>query len=439
MACGGIETADYTQDDLIEWTFPYVRTDTTVVYNKNRHDTKLRVFPKDVSGKIITLAMSSGEKDIVIMFDSIDRYDDIDSRIHFNIERDMVEVTSGRVQGVVLPKILAHRAVATDPKKLGMCRPLGVDTSFAFPCLRGSGLAALLNVHLAYLTHTGRLARMAKEHGITIGKDNTINAIPKMLPLRKDMVLQLKDITNKVMTIVTYPNFYPISFWDNKKHRFSGFDVDILTGFCAAVGLKPVFTKYTNYNQIHSMPGKWRERGDISCGGIGTLDKRISPTIEWSIPYARVERTVVYNLKDPIHHFPKDVHGKIVGTMGSVGEMNAIIRMENKRQLLEQRQDSTDEADINDLLSGKIQGLMRGSLVGQSIVKRYPKRLGMCKPWRYADMSSFPDGDEVFAFPCRRGSGLASLLNVYIMHLVHSGQIHRMAKRYGMEWDDPHI
>lgn len=61
--------------------------------------------------------------------------------------------------------------------------------------------------------------------------------------------------------------------------------------------------------------------------------------------------------------------------------MDAEARLQRvgKRMLL---QDSTDdEEDLQLLLSGEIQGLVRGSFVGKAIVERHPSELGMLDPW----------------------------------------------------------
>lgn len=177
----------------------------------------------------------------------------------------------------------------------------------------------------------------------------------------------------------------------------------------------------------------------MAIGGIGRERYRESPTVEWSLPYFEVRRTVVYNLKkDPILRFPDDVTGVVAGTMGSTGMNDAADRLRAKFgprgvwDHLQARWKSTDEKDVKDLLDGNIQGLMRGSFVGKAIVARFPKRLGMAEPWDASPESVHPYGREVFAFPCRRGSGLAGALNAFLVRAAQKGDLAALAAKHGM-------
>ncbi|PNH01274.1 hypothetical protein TSOC_012856 [Tetrabaena socialis] len=184
-------------------------------------------------------------------------------------------------------------------------------------------------------------------------------------------------------------------------------------------------------------PSKWGERVDLAIGGIGRAAHRTSSSIEWTLPYFTVRRTIVYNLKNPIRRFPEDVTGVVVGTMGSTGMNDAIERLRQKFgdaawDHLDARWKSPDAKDIRDLLDGKIQGLMRGSFVGRAIVTQHPKQLGMAEPWDAAPKSLGPYGNEVFAFPCRRGSGLAAQLNAYLLRASHNGDLARLVRKHNM-------
>jgi ABC-type amino acid transport substrate-binding protein len=245
--------------------------------------------------------------------------------------------------------------------------------------------------------------------------------------------LQLFAKGNVRLRVAVYANFYPVAYRHAATGRVSGFDVDIIEGFCKATGLTPVFVPVKNFFDVWESPGAWNDRFDAAIGGIGRTTYRVTHGVEWSVPYFRVLRTVVYNRAAPILRFPEDVTGKIVGTMGSTGMNDAALRMyrAGKGDLLEFR-DGSDAKDLRDLLAGKVQGVMRGSFVGRALVARHPRRLAMTEPW-HIDPSVVGSGGEVFAIPCRRGSGLAGMLSAYLMQLSANGGLARLVHKYKMD------
>jgi ABC-type amino acid transport substrate-binding protein len=152
----------------------------------------------------------------------------------------------------------------------------------------------------------------------------------------------------------------------------------------------------------------------------------------WTIPYFYVQRTLVYNKDDPIKRFPEDITRDFRGTFDSTGWMDAQSLVEKKAPAKKRflARGKTDEQDVNDLISGKIQGLMRGSFVGAAIIHRHPKQLAMVKPW---DMSpkllDVPHG-ECFAFPCHRDSNVVVLLSMLITEMWRDGDLDKLAKKY---------
>ncbi|PNH06371.1 hypothetical protein TSOC_007245 [Tetrabaena socialis] len=237
------------------------------------------------------------------------------------------------------------------------------------------------------------------------------------------------------LRIAVYAEFFPVAYRDNGAYK--GLDIDLIEGFCRSAGLKPQYVRVKDWFDAWEKPSKWGERVDLAIGGIGRAAHRTSSSIEWTLPYFTVRRTIVYNLKNPIRRFPEDVTGVVVGTMGSTGMNDAIERLRQKFgdaawDHLDARWKSPDAKDIRDLLDGKIQGLMRGSFVGRAIVTQHPKQLGMAEPWDAAPKSLGPYGNEVFAFPCRRGSGLAAQLNAYLLRASHNGDLARLVRKHNM-------
>lgn len=256
----------------------------------------------------------------------------------------------------------------------------------------------------------------------------------RALPLhRPDLQLFLKHR----LTVAIYADFYPVAYWNKETQTFEGLDVDILRSFSEAVGLKPPkFVRADDYWDLWEKPGQWEPKVDVSIGGIGRNDMRELSNIEWTLPYFRVQRTIVYHLDDPIRKFPEDVTGWIVGTPGSTGmadAMSALFRA-GKRHLVRRRSGSDDD-DVDDLLNKRIQGLMRGSFVGAALVRKYPNQLGMMPPWEAERDLGWGKAGEVFSFPCRRGSGLAALLNAHLLQLSGSGQLAALVEKHGMRDD----
>jgi ABC-type amino acid transport substrate-binding protein len=239
----------------------------------------------------------------------------------------------------------------------------------------------------------------------------------------------------KQLTVAIYAQFYPVAYKDDKG-EYQGLDVDLIRGFCDATGVRARFVVVRDFFDAWEAPGIRRMRVDIAIGGIGRDSWRETDNVEWSIPYFHVRRTVVYRKADPIRRFPEDVTGKIIGTMGSIGFNDAILRLERvgKGDLLDFSR-STDAHDLKLLMAGKVQGLMRGSFVGRALVAAHPKELGMCPPWDA--ISTRGRGGEVFAFPCRRGSGLAGQLNAYLIHASTTGQLAKLLRKHKMDASPP--
>jgi hypothetical protein len=121
------------------------------------------------------------------------------------------------------------------------------------------------------------------------------------------------------------------------------------------------------------------------------------------------------------------VDGIVVGTEGSTGWTDAKILLTsvNKQRFL--KKGKTDKEDLLDLLSGKILGLIRGDFVSQAIIRKNPK-LGMIQ-WE-ADKSILSSDGEVFAFPTKKGSGIAVLLSAFLTESIHNGYMLKLMKKY---------
>lgn len=203
-----------------------------------------------------------------------------------------------------------------------------------------------------------------------------------------------------------------------------GLDVDVMKEFCKLTGMKLKLVESPVFDGIWFDP--IYDKADVAIGGIGITQNRTAPGMSWSIPYFYVSRTLVYNKRlHPIRRVPEDITGPIRATEGSTGLYDAA-RWEQMMDVLEPGK--TDEEDIQDLLQGKVQGLMRGSFVGSALVRKY-KQLGMVKPWKI-DPSLVSSDGEVFAYPTRCASGVGQLLSVLITEEIFTGELQHLIKKY---------
>jgi hypothetical protein len=82
------------------------------------------------------------------------------------------------------------------------------------------------------------------------------------------------------------------------------------------------------------------------------------------------------------------------------------------------------------LLRGEVQGLVRGSFVGKSIVKKYPS-LGMVEAWNIEPDLIVKDG-EVFSYPCNVKSRIGVLLSVLITEDIMNSELKHLIKRHDL-------
>jgi len=257
-----------------------------------------------------------------------------------------------------------------------------------------------------------------KEQGATDENFNLLQTIAR----KRD----IKTLKKGTLTVSAYANFFPVCY--TEKGVIKGLDVEIMEEFSKFCNLKLVITPVDSFDGIWDHPAK--RISDTSIGGIGISKERTMKETIWTIPYFKVQRTIVYNKKNPIRKFPNDVSSTVRGTVGSTGYIDGLLRLKKagKGKLL--KPGKTDEQDIQDLKDGKVQGLMRGSFVGKALVKKY-KDFDMVKPWEI-DASLVSSDGEVFAYPCSRGSDLAIILSEFLTLMIYTGKVHVLLEKYDL-------
>jgi len=234
----------------------------------------------------------------------------------------------------------------------------------------------------------------------------------------------LNTIIPGTLTVSCYPNFFPVCYIEN--NQLEGLDIDIIKEFAKRCKLKIKFIIKPNFFDIWFDPV--RNISDVAVGGIGMSDKRSRADTEWTIPYFYVKRTLIYNKLDPIFNFPEDVTRIIRGTKGSNGWLDGKQKLGSKIKLL--KEGKSDKQDIRDLLDGKIQGVLRGSFVSHSILKKNPQ-LDMVTPWEMMPEIGMSK-NEVFAYPCNVRSRIGILLSVFITEEIMNSDLLHLVQKYDL-------
>lgn len=237
---------------------------------------------------------------------------------------------------------------------------------------------------------------------------------------------RLHTIEPGTLTVSAYANFYPVCYHNNQG-AIVGLDVDIVKYFCKMTGLTLKLVEKKNFQDIWLDP--IRGKSDVAIGGIGITKARTRKDTLWSIPYFYVYRTLIFNKKYPIRNI-SSVPGKSVvrGTPGSTGYIDGKARLPKNVHL---EAGKTDAQDIQDLRSGKIQGLLRGSFVGKAIIQKHHD-LDMLKPWQMESTMVAEDG-EVFAYPTLCKSGVGQLLSVFLTEEIFTGELQHLVKKYKLD------
>lgn len=254
------------------------------------------------------------------------------------------------------------------------------------------------------------------------------NIAPEILLKQIGQNRKIKTIKKGVLTVSAYANFYPVCYIDNN-NVLSGLDVDIMIEFGKLLDLNVNFIVKEQFDGIWFDP--IHKISDVAIGGIGITTARTTLETEWTIPYFYVKRTLVYNKNNPVKSFPQNVTGIIRGTKGSTGYLDGKYRLKLAKKLKFLEEGTTDEDDIEQLKLGNIQGLLRGSFVGKSIVEQYPDIFAMVKPWNIEPKLVSADG-EVFAFPTQNTSGIGVLLTMMLTEDIINSHLRHLLEKYNL-------
>ncbi len=229
--------------------------------------------------------------------------------------------------------------------------------------------------------------------------------------LRDAARADLRLVTPGVLTVIAYTDFYPVCHMSGR--RVVGSDAAIVERFAASLGLRVEYVRASAYADVYRLTGT----ADMGIGGVAMTPERASPYVVWSAPYAVTERTLVCSTRAPVASFPRDVDRPILGTEGSTGFADALARLSPAKRHLLIPETGGEAESVRRLLDGSVQGLVRGSMVGGALMRRFPGRVCMTAPW------TVPGAPETFRFPCLRRSGVEPHLSAFLGAALADGTI----------------
>ncbi len=272
----------------------------------------------------------------------------------------------------------------------------------------------------------------------------------------------------KPIKIGVYSDFFPIGYLDDNGHP-AGFEVELLreifspllTIFNEDIKSPIPSQKLYQFVAIHEFDRIWSlpDQIDLAAGGIADSLSRITSNIYWTNPHFKVKRSLVFlksdrYLSDLKIAIFKDMKredtssestlmtklapsSKVIATYGSTGWCDAERRLAD-RQDVKLLRGTTDVEDIECLLRGEVNGIMRGDNVAKCLVATRPNQLDYMYAWdivpgiareRFTSNGWLPT--ETFCFPTH-DSDLKSFIDLRVTQLTDSYFVNNLCIKYGL-------
>lgn len=242
----------------------------------------------------------------------------------------------------------------------------------------------------------------------------------------------IKTNVPNVLTVGCYANFAPVSSWRGSHPE--GLDADILNALAKLLGLKIEFKAYSNWSKL--LKACDIEEVDCAAGGIAmTLDRihRLHKT-EWTIPYFHVKRVAISRKASPVKRFPDDLRAgaTVVATKDSTAWLDAdYLRKKKGLDFKLQKGSENEEEDIELLLKGKVDCVLRGNISGHYLQDQNPNQLTLSYEWDM-DPSILPDGEHL-CFMCSERSRLSAALSFGIFTMSQIGILGKISNVWSRE------
>ena len=322
-----------------------------------------------------------------------------------------LELISDLFPGAVLvhdekrPRTATHAALAESEVEFGSfgrgeIGAVVATKMFAQKCMyvrTQSSVQAELSAFLTRIRLDGTLSKIILSHGSSV---RTLADTIGSLTLKTPGTL-----------VVGGDTFAPVFDADSK----TGIDVEIMKGFAKVMGLRVVFKRVPVRELVSDTVSSPLPKGcDVIMGGVSDDYERRSFVRQLTTPYTFVRRSIIVRKGHPLKGVEngRDFKGRLYARKGSsawsdgMGAANIVSDAGKPESQV-----------FRELLDGKVDGVMRGSLVADALKARHPKLFDSIE-WDRSSQSK-----EGLHAMVDVSSGLVTALSGYFEMLKSTGKI----------------
>ena len=159
----------------------------------------------------------------------------------------------------------------------------------------------------------------------------------------------------------------PFTYYDDKTKKYDGMDVKIMEEVCERLGIKNVKWELVQFDAL--IPGLVSKRWDMVVDNIHENEKRLA-VISFTGPAYWYGSSLAVQKGNPLNlHTWDQLAGHTVGTVR--GSFNQQL-LENRKDLKELKLYTTNEAEMADLIAGRVDVLMEDDIKVGTFIKEHP-------------------------------------------------------------------
>jgi ABC-type amino acid transport substrate-binding protein len=159
----------------------------------------------------------------------------------------------------------------------------------------------------------------------------------------------------------------PFTYYDDKTKKYDGMDVKIMEEVCERLGIKNVKFELVQFDAL--IPGLVSKRWDMVVDNIHENEKRLA-VISFTAPAYWYGSSLAVQKGNPLNlHTWDQLAGHTVGTVR--GSFNQQL-LENRKDLKELKLYTTNEAEMADLIAGRVDVLMEDDIKVGTFIKEHP-------------------------------------------------------------------
>jgi ABC-type amino acid transport substrate-binding protein len=269
-------------------------------------------------------------------------------------------------------------------------------------CRTASMLSGVFSAHIVRMGQTGTLQKLLTKYNV---KDTKVPTCidPKYIELSLPGVLR-----------VSAPTFLPVM----DATRKIGIDVEIFKAFAKVLKvkleLKTIMTESLSYDDANYAIG------DVWAGGLSFNVERENSYTQWTAPYLFTKRSCIFRAEDDFKKV-KDVTGSVYVRGSSSAEDDA--RQQGMVAKTVDDSEMTEDKVFQDVLDGKMSGVLRGSIVAKALKKAYPGKFS------YIEWERDPKQPESLHYMVSTRSNLNVALSAFVQRLMCTGQMDDIIER----------